>query len=106
MRAYIPSIFTLTNLVSGSLATVFILEDQWNTFYICFIICLLSDLFDGLIARWLNATSAIGRELDSLADIVSFGLVPGLILWQMLRTDMGMYAVDKLPEVFLCLPAF
>jgi CDP-diacylglycerol---serine O-phosphatidyltransferase len=99
----IPNLFTLLNLVFGCLAIIFILQTGetlvtqnegawvaqlpekiwWGS--ICIGIAGIVDFLDGFVARLFKAESTMGKELDSLADIVSFGVAPGLILYQLLR---------------------
>ena len=99
----IPNLFTLLNLVFGCIAIVFILQTgesivsvNDNLVYqqlpekitwgcICIGIAAVIDFLDGFVARLFNATSAMGKQLDSLADVVSFGVAPGMILFQLLR---------------------
>src|SRR6185437_13374434 len=99
----IPNLFTLLNLFFGCIAIIFILQNGIvvlnnpdGTQYIgtperiwlasLFIgLAALVDFFDGLVARLFKATSPMGKELDSLADVVSFGVAPGMILFQLLR---------------------
>lgn len=80
IKKHIPNSLTLLNLLSGSLCVLFIIvgKHQWVPFAIGF--SLLADFLDGLVARALGVSSPIGKELDSLADMVSFGLVPGFLL--------------------------
>ena len=103
----VPNIFTLLNLVFGCLAIIFILQNGIvlaNTgegeqmmsmpeqiFLASLFIGLaaLVDFFDGFLARLLKADSAMGKELDSLADVVSFGVAPGLIIYQFLRLSLA-----------------
>ncbi|GAA4302592.1 CDP-alcohol phosphatidyltransferase family protein [Compostibacter hankyongensis] len=100
----LPNILTLANLFCGALALVFILqspgfiasyngEDYMITVPppICQAVVLIGiaavfDFFDGLAARLLKVQSPMGRELDSLADVVTFGVAPGMILYQLLRS--------------------
>jgi len=99
MRKHIANCFTLLNLVFGCLAVIQILqglpglsggstvEDTVRRMCIASLfICLAGvvDFLDGLVARLLNATSEMGKQLDSLADLVSFGVAPGLILYEFL----------------------
>ncbi len=84
MRQHIPNFFTLSNLFCGCCAVVFLLHREpvpaaWLTLgsFLC-------DYADGMVARALGVSSPMGRELDSLADVVSFGVVPGAMLYQML----------------------
>lgn len=100
----IPNLFTLLNLVFGCAAIIFILqtgetlvtqgdEGSWVAQLperiwwgaICIGIAGIIDFLDGFVARLFNASSEMGKQLDSLADIVSFGVAPGLILYQLLR---------------------
>lgn len=80
----IPNLFTLANLFCGCMAIVygFSLQLEMAGYYI-FAGALL-DFFDGFVARLLKINSEIGKQLDSLADVVSFGVAPGLILFQFL----------------------
>ncbi|MGI9192325.1 MAG: CDP-alcohol phosphatidyltransferase family protein [Chitinophagaceae bacterium] len=96
---HLPNLLTLSNLVCGCIAIAFILraqpyvnDDQYwvvattQAYYgsIFIAIAALFDLFDGMAARWLGVFSPIGKDLDSLADVVSFGVAPSMILMQML----------------------
>lgn len=101
----IPNIFTLLNLFFGCIAIVFILqtgqsivvlnEEQgtydpffpekmgWGALFI--FLAAVVDFFDGFLARMLKASTEMGKQLDSLSDVVSFGVAPGMILYQLLR---------------------
>ena len=100
----IPNIFTLLNLFLGCIAIVFALQTQSFFIYVnedyssSFSIpenlsiaglllfgAALVDFLDGFVARLFKATSEMGKQLDSLADVVSFGVAPGVILYQLLR---------------------
>lgn len=99
----IPNLFTLLNLVFGCIALVFTLQNGIITFTSeegvqlidipekiwmasLFIgLAAVVDFFDGFIARLFKATSDIGKQLDSLADVVSFGVAPAMIIYQFLR---------------------
>ena len=99
----IPNLFTLLNLFFGCIAVIFTLQNgiaiMYNadgSLYIgiperigvasLFIgLAGLIDFLDGLVARIFKATSPLGKQLDSLADVVSFGVAPGMILYQFLR---------------------
>lgn len=84
MKKYIPSFITCLNLFCGCLAVVFSFQgDLVMAAYLVFIAAFL-DLLDGLFARLLNAYSEFGKQLDSLADMVSFGLVPGVVMYHLL----------------------
>jgi CDP-diacylglycerol--serine O-phosphatidyltransferase len=99
----IPNIFTLLNLLFGCIAITLILQDgmvastneqgeqflllpeeiYWASVFIG--LAAVIDFLDGFVARLLKATSDMGKQLDSLADVVSFGVAPGLIIYQFLR---------------------
>lgn len=99
----IPNLFTLLNLVFGCIAIVLVLQtgeslvtqdgESWVAYLpekiwwgsICIGIAAIVDFLDGFVARLFKASSEMGKQLDSLADVVSFGVAPGLILYQLLR---------------------
>jgi CDP-diacylglycerol--serine O-phosphatidyltransferase len=99
----IPNLFTLGNLFFGCLAVIFILQNGISVMHgpegvqyvdmpekiwlasLCIGIAAVVDFLDGLVARAFKATSAMGKQLDSLADLVSFGVAPGMICYQFLR---------------------
>ncbi|RYF88146.1 MAG: CDP-diacylglycerol--serine O-phosphatidyltransferase [Chitinophagaceae bacterium] len=103
----IPNIFTLLNLVFGCLAIVVILQNGITIQYsaegaqyidlpekiwlapLFIAIAAVIDFFDGLVARLFNASSEMGKQLDSLADVVSFGVAPSMILYQFLRMSFA-----------------
>jgi CDP-diacylglycerol--serine O-phosphatidyltransferase len=113
----IPNYFTLLNLVFGSIAIIFILQPgesivnfngdewkvylpekvQWGAFFI--FMAAVVDFLDGFVARLMKADSAMGKQLDSLADVVSFGVAPGMIMYQMLRLSFA-YEPDGLETPF------
>lgn len=89
IRNNIPNAITSLNLLFGSIACIMALTPSCTvtTYRMAFLFIALSavaDFFDGLVARLLHAVSAIGAELDSLADLVSFGLAPALIVYGMM----------------------
>jgi len=110
----IPNLFTLLNLVFGCLAIIFILqqgvmllplndngeimllpqqlqnnpEKIWMASLFIGLAAVI-DFLDGFVARFFNASSEMGKQLDSLADLVSFGVAPGLILYQFLRLSFA-----------------
>ena len=84
MKSHIPNFITLLNLFSGCVAVIFALEGdmKWTAFFVC--LGIFFDFFDGLLARKLNVQTALGLQLDSLADMVTSGVVPGLVLFHLL----------------------
>lgn len=84
IRKNIPNILTLLNLLSGIIAVVFTFNGMlWYAGWLI-LAAAIFDLFDGAAARVLKVSSPIGADLDSLADAISFGLAPGLILYKMM----------------------
>ncbi len=85
----IPSLLTLTNLAAGVVAILFCVNDHLTAaaWTIIFGICM--DMLDGRVARWMGATSQFGLELDSLADIVTFGIAPVILMYRLALADLG-----------------
>lgn len=121
----IPNIFTLINLVFGCIAIVLILQtgetivvlDQmgasqvtlpekiWQGSLFIFGAAII-DFFDGFLARLLKANSEKGKQLDSLCDVVSFGVAPGMILYQLLRIGYAQEENGLEVSIIALLPAF
>ncbi len=82
---FLPNLITLFNLFLGCIVTLLLIENnlEVRNIFIITVICLFLDYLDGYLARKLNAKSDIGIQLDSLADLVSFGLVPGILMYNM-----------------------
>ena len=80
----LPNLFTLANAAAGCLALYFILNIDFETATYCVLICCVFDFLDGFLARVIGATSEFGKQLDSLADVISFGVVPGAVATVML----------------------
>ena len=81
IKNYIPNTITCLNLVTGCVASVMALEGNLMYAVVWIMLAAVFDFFDGFAARLLKAFSPIGKELDSLADVVSFGVAPGMILF-------------------------
>ena len=81
LRKHIPNTLTLCNLLSGCTGVVFAVRGNFSAVLICLILSEIFDFFDGFSARALGAYSEIGKELDSLADLISFGLCPSVCLF-------------------------
>ena len=77
----LPSILTLGNLSCGFYALVAVYNDEYGAAAISILLALVFDYLDGGVARMTGATSDLGIELDSLADLVSFGVAPGLLAY-------------------------
>lgn len=85
LKNQIPNTLTLLNLFSGSVGVIYVLEGKiiWGAYFI--LISAFFDFLDGFAARLLKVQGEMGKQLDSLADMVSFGLLPGIILFGMAR---------------------
>lgn len=81
MKSFIPNFITLLNLLSGCVAVIFALEGNMKLTALFVFLGIFFDFFDGFLARKLNVQSDLGVQLDSLADMVTSGLVPGLVLF-------------------------
>jgi len=84
IRSYLPNSITSLNLLAGCLGIVFAMKGELVFATWCIWAAALLDFMDGFLARILKAYSEIGKQLDSLADLVSFGLLPASILYQMI----------------------
>jgi CDP-diacylglycerol--serine O-phosphatidyltransferase len=119
----IPNLFTLLNLAAGFIAIILCLQTgetilnqedgEWRIFLperiwwasVCLFIAAIVDFLDGFVARLFKATSEMGKQLDSLADVVSFGVVPGLILYQLLRISFAQEPSGLDTSIVWLLPA-
>ena len=81
MKKHVPNLLTLCNLLAGCAGVVFAVRGNFSAVLLCLIFSELFDFSDGFSARRLGAYSEIGKELDSLADLVSFGLCPSVCLF-------------------------
>jgi CDP-diacylglycerol--serine O-phosphatidyltransferase len=125
MTKQIPNIFTLINLFLGCIAIMYTLQTETISIYVgddlsthyniperltvaaYFIFAAaVVDFLDGFVARLLNATSEMGKQLDSLSDVVSFGVAPSMILYQLLRTSFIKEETGLETSVISLFPAF
>ena len=125
MKKQIPAIFTLFNLFFGCMGIVFALQTNAVVIYIdqefrssfnipekltwaaaCIIIAALIDFFDGFAARLLKATSDMGKQLDSLSDVVSFGVAPAVIIYQLLKFSYAREENGLEVSIIWLIPAF
>ena len=84
IKKHIPNLITLLNLFCGCIALIFVAHRQFEMafFFVCLGIFL--DFFDGFFARLFNVSSPLGLQLDSLADMVTSGVVPGYVMYQLM----------------------
>jgi len=81
IRKSVPNMFTIGNLFLGVLAIILVFNDKPDLAAIMVIVAMLCDGLDGRVARALNAQSEFGKELDSLSDVISFGVAPAFIMY-------------------------
>ncbi len=77
--------FTLGNLFSGTVGSVHLVTGNYESAGICLLLCCILDFFDGFVARAMKSNSELGVQLDSLADMVSFGVFPGVVIYKALE---------------------
>jgi CDP-diacylglycerol--serine O-phosphatidyltransferase len=88
LKKHIPNLLTCGNLLCGCIGIVATFQDNLVLAAYLTGIAGVLDFFDGFVARWLKAYSAIGKDLDSLADCVTFGVLPGMILFHLMRKSI------------------
>ena len=110
MRKHIPNTITCCNLLSGCVAAVYAFEGAYPLAFAFIIAGAVFDFFDGLTARALKVSSPIGKELDSLADVITFGFAPSAMVFSWLRqcadVHLHMLVAFLVPFVAFLLAAF
>jgi len=108
IRKHIPNTLTCCNLLSGAVAVVMAFEGRFTWAFLLIILGALFDFCDGASARLLRVSSPIGKELDSLADLITFGLAPSMMLVESIRlmTMNSNYDWGYWPLVGLLMAAF
>lgn len=95
MKKHIPNLFTLLNLFSGMIAVVMAATDELTAAAFFVFLGVFFDFFDGFFARKFNVEGEFGKQLDSLADVVTSGVVPGIIMFQlMLYATKGQWFME------------
>lgn len=89
IKKHIPNTITLLNLVCGCLAIISTFHKTFELTAILVVLAALFDFFDGFAARLLQVHSDMGKQLDSLADMVTFGVVPGFVMYELIIFDIG-----------------
>lgn len=102
MKKHIPNALTSMNVLSGCIASVMAFEGHFLWVVIWVIVGAICDFFDGFSARMLNAYSPIGKDLDSLADMISFGMAPAIMVFTLLSGSPYLLTLD--PIVALLIP--
>lgn len=88
-QRHIPNAITLLNLFSGCIALLFAFEQNYLFAFYFVALGIFFDFFDGFFARMLNVSGELGKQLDSLADMVTSGVVPGLVMFLMMTNSSG-----------------
>lgn len=105
---HIPNTLTCCNLISGCVATYFALNASFKYAFVFIIIGAIFDFFDGMSARMLKVSSPIGKELDSLADVITFGFAPSAMIFTELNVLLALSnnqnTITSNPFVVLILP--
>jgi CDP-diacylglycerol--serine O-phosphatidyltransferase len=89
LKTQTANILTLTNLSLGGFAILFAIRDQLSLSLLLIFIAALADRFDGIAARKFNIESDLGKQLDSMSDIISFGVAPALLIYQGILFEFG-----------------
>ena len=101
MKKHIPNAITCLNLISGCIATYWAFMGDYEMALLFIVIGAVFDFFDGMVARLLHVSSPIGKELDSLADDITFGFAPSAIVYEYLRPE-----TELLPFIVFIMAAF
>ncbi|MBS4191380.1 CDP-diacylglycerol--serine O-phosphatidyltransferase [Bacillus sp. FJAT-49705] len=89
LKAQIANVLTITNLFLGGFAILFSINGYLDLSLLLIFIAALADRFDGMVARKLNIESELGKQLDSMSDIISFGVAPALLIYQGILFEFG-----------------
>ena len=101
IKKHIPNTITCCNLISGCIATYYAFQAAFELALLFIVIGAVFDFFDGMVARMLHVSSPIGKELDSLADDITFGFAPSAIVFEYLRPE-----TELLPFIVFIMAAF
>lgn len=85
MKKHIPNLLTLGNLFCGVIAVLYTLSENFELAFLWVVAGIIFDFFDGFVARLLKVASPLGVQLDSLADMVTAGVVPGLVMFTLMK---------------------
>lgn len=111
LKKHIPNTITCLNLISGCIATYFAFQSNYGMALLFIVIGAVFDFFDGMVARLLHVSSTIGKELDSLADDITFGFAPSAIVFGFLKeigaeANSSLILQSSLPFVVFVMAAF
>lgn len=86
MIKFLPSLLTLTNVLSGTIGIIEVFDDRIDLALLWMGVGLVADFLDGFVARLVDASSDFGKELDSLADVITFGVLPSMAMYTLLSS--------------------
>ncbi len=98
IRKHIPNLITCLNVVSGTIAVLFAIKGELTLAVLFIFAAAVFDFLDGMAARLLKAYSPMGKELDSLADMISFGVAPGMLM--MVMQEYALFGLNVRAESF------
>lgn len=101
-KSWVPNVFTFINLGLGIFSIILCFDNKVIHSSLCILLAALIDRYDGRIARKLNAVSPLGKELDSLSDLVSFGVAPVLASWKFSMPGIEILSVILLLSFAIC----
>lgn len=90
IKQHIPNLITLGNLFCGTIATIYAVSGNFTQAALFVVLGIILDFFDGFVARLLKVSGELGKQLDSLADMVTSGVVPGVIMFKLI--ELNLYA--------------
>lgn len=97
IKKYIPNFLTLLNLFCGCVALVFVANSNFEAAFFFVALGIFFDFFDGFFARKFNVSGPLGVQLDSLADMVTSGVVPGFLIYKILSNEYMLGSASYLP---------
>jgi CDP-diacylglycerol--serine O-phosphatidyltransferase len=109
LRSNIANYITSLNLICGSVAIYYLYQGEFMTAVYLILAAAVFDFADGFVARLLHVKSALGVQLDSLADMVSFGLAPGVAMFQLLKMSLDVWSFhlpEYTPFIAFMIPVF
>lgn len=98
IKKHIPNLLTLGNLLCGTIATIAAVNGDYLTAASLVVLGIVFDFFDGFAARLLNVSGELGKQLDSLADMVTSGVVPGIIMYNLINVNDRYFLFPKAQE--------
>lgn len=100
IKKHIPNLLTLGNLCCGTIATIFAVKGDFISAGLFVVVGILFDFLDGFVARLLKVSGELGKQLDSLADMVTSGVVPGVIMAKLIQNNL-FYELNAFDDSFL-----